>query len=153
LQLAGALDGLYMETTQPYFEDPWSLRDRYIHVILGEMSLDELLFAQSGQHLKTDARLRVHQMLEAQRERQRMFTSCGWFFDTFDRIEPQNVVAYAAQAVLLARQATEIDLAPAVLEDLNLVVSQDTHRNAGEIFSQHLAKADQKMQVQVGFAD
>jgi alpha-amylase/alpha-mannosidase (GH57 family) len=153
LQLAGALDGLYLEVTQPYFEDPWSLRDRYIHVILGELSLDDLLFAQSGQRLKSEARLRIHQMLEAQRERQRMFTSCGWFFDTFDRIEPQNVVAYAAQAVLLARQATGVDLTPAVLEDLNLVVSQDTHRNAGEIFSQHQVKARQKMHVQVGFAD
>jgi len=95
----------------------------------------------------------VHQMLEAQRERQRMFTSCAWFFDTFDRIEPQNVVAYAAQAVLLARQATGVDLTSAVMEDLNLVVSQDTHRSAGEIFSQHLARARQKMQIEVGFAD
>ncbi len=115
LQLAGAVDGLYLEVTQPYFQDPWSLRDHYIHVVLGEMSLDDLLFSQSGQRLKQDARLRVHQMLEAQRERQRMFTSCGWFFDTFDRIEPQNVVAYAAQAVLLARQATGVDLTSAVL--------------------------------------
>ena len=24
LQLAGALDGLYLEVTQPYFQDPWS---------------------------------------------------------------------------------------------------------------------------------
>ena len=53
---------------------------------------------------------RVHLMLEAQRERQRMFTSCGWFFDDFDRIEPKNNVAYAAQAVRLARLATGVDL-------------------------------------------
>ncbi len=153
LQLAGALDGLYLEVTQPYFQDPWSLRDKYIHVILGEMSLDELIFSQAGQRLKTDVGLCVHQMLEAQRERQRMFTSCGWFFDTFDRIEPQNVVAYAAQAVLLAHQATGVDLTSALLEDLNLVVSEDTRRSAGQIFSHHLARARQKSQVEVGFAD
>ncbi len=153
LQLAGALDGLFLEVTQPYFQDPWSLRDQYIHVILGEISLDEFLFTQSGQRLKSDTSLRVHQMLEAQRERQRMFTSCGWFFDTFDRIEPQNVVAYAAQAVLLARQATGVDLTSSVLEDLNLVVSRDTHRSAGAIFNHHLTRARQKILVDVGFAD
>jgi alpha-amylase/alpha-mannosidase (GH57 family) len=153
LQLAGALDGLYLEVTQPYFQDPWRLRDQYIHVILGEMSLDDLLFSQSGQSLNGDGRLRVHQMLEVQRERQRMFTSCGWFFDTFDRIEPQNVVAYAAQAVILARQATGVDLASAVQEDLDLVVSKDSGRSAGETFRHHLTRARQKVYLEVGFAD
>ncbi len=40
-----------------------------------------------------------------------MFTSCGWFFDDFDRIEPKNNIAYAAQAVRLAERATGVDLA------------------------------------------
>ena len=35
--------------------------------------------------------------------------------DDFDRIEPKNNVAYAAQAVLLTRVATGVDLAPAAL--------------------------------------
>jgi len=28
-------------------------------------------------------------LMAAQCERQRMFTSCGWFFEDFDRIEPK----------------------------------------------------------------
>ena len=49
-------------------------------------------------------------LLAAQYERQRVFTSCGWFFDDFGRIEPQNNVAYAAQAVWLTYLATGVDL-------------------------------------------
>ncbi len=42
--------------------------------------------------------------MEIQIARQWMFTSCGWFFDDFDRIEPRNNVAYAAQAISRAER-------------------------------------------------
>ena len=64
-----------------------------------------------------------------------MFTSCGWFFEDFDRIEPRNNVAYAAQAVRLARQATGVDLEPQTARDLQRVVSQRMQLNADAYFS------------------
>jgi hypothetical protein len=79
-------------------------------------------------------------LLESQRERQRMFTSCGWFFDDFDRIEPKNNVAYAAHAVVLARHATGIDLAPAALAALRDARSWRTGLRAGQIFEHYLGR-------------
>jgi hypothetical protein len=31
-----------------------------------------------------------------------LFTSCAWFFDDIDRLEPRQVLAYAARALELA---------------------------------------------------
>jgi len=84
---------------------------------------------------------RLSLLLESQRERQRMFTSCGWFFDDFDRIEPRNNLAYAAQAVRLAQLATGEDLAPQADSDLNLVVSPRTGLRADAVFRVHLERS------------
>ena len=104
------------QTLHPFIADPWALRDRYIHVILGALPAAELIDAAAGRRLPEERSRRIHMLLKAQRERQRMFTSCGWFFDDFDRIEPKNNVAYAAQAVRLTRVATGVNLAPSALE-------------------------------------
>ena len=39
--------------------------------------------------------------MESQAARQKMFTSCGWFFDELNRIEPRNNIGYAAQVTVL----------------------------------------------------
>ncbi len=159
-RLAAELDRLYLDVTSRVFSDPWELRNRYIHVILGETSLDKLANQMSLVALTSEQLRRVHLMLEMQRERQRMFTSCGWFFEDFDRIEPRNNVAYAAQAVYLARLATGVNLESYVQQDLGRVISPLTGANAGQLFVNHLRRADsfQKMHniaenSPVGFAD
>ena len=78
--------------------------------------------------------------IESQRERQRIFTSCGWFFEDFDRIEPKNVITYAAQAVRLARMATGDDLAPQTAADLRHVISPVTGLRADKVFNQQLSR-------------
>jgi hypothetical protein len=152
-RLASELDGLFLETTRPCIANPWSLRDDYIEVILGRMSLDALLRTHAQKTLTTAASERIHLLLEAQRERQRMFTSCGWFFEDFDRIEPRNNVAYAAQAVRLARLATGVDLADQVAADLTHVVSNRTGRTADRVFRQHLRRAEGIQGVRAVFAE
>jgi hypothetical protein len=138
-RLASELDGLYREALSPLVSDPWLLRQRYIHVLLGEVALPALLGEQT-EHTLTHAQVRrVSLLLEAQRERQRMFTSCGWFFEDFDRIEPRNCVAYAAQAVRLTRQATGVDLAPEIIKDLGQVVSPRSGLSAAQVFASYLA--------------
>jgi len=135
-RLAADLDHLYLDSTRPLFKDPWLLRNQYIHVLLGELSLETLFSEHAQRSLTTEESLRVSLLLEAQRERQRMFTSCGWFFEDFDRIEPRNNVAYAAQSVRLARQATGIDLAPQTARDLGRVLSQRVKLSAETVFQQ-----------------
>lgn len=138
--LASELDGLYQEAMRPLVSDPWQLRQRYIHVLLGEIGLPALISQQTERTLTHDQVRRAALLLEAQRERQRMFTSCGWFFEDFDRIEPRNCVAYAAQAVRLARQATGVDLAPGTIEDLHQVVSPSSGLSAAQVFASYLEK-------------
>jgi hypothetical protein len=73
-----------------------------------------------------------------------MFTSCGFFFDEFHRIEPQNNVAYAANAVWLTKSATGLDLQPAVIDRLARVRSKKTGLRADTIFSQTLLRASRE---------
>jgi hypothetical protein len=85
---------------------------------------------------------KIRLLLEAQRERQRIFTSCGWFFDDFSRIEPKNNVAYAAQAVHLARLATGVDLAQQTIALLKHVVSHRTGMRGDIVFQRQLQRAE-----------
>jgi len=88
-----------------------------------------------------DDNTRIQSLLEAQHERQRMYASCGWFFEDFNRIEPRNSVAYAAQAVRLARKATGVDLAPQLMADLKPVVSPTTGLRGDRVLADHLNRA------------
>lgn len=117
--LANNLDDLYIEELSSLTSNPWEVRDRYIHVILGEMKLEQFLGEISKENLTKEQKYRATKLLEAQRERQRMFTSCGWFFDKFDRIESRNNLAYAAQAINLTHLATGIDLSQNMIRDLS----------------------------------
>ena len=152
-RISGELDRLYQDAIRPFISDPWELRNRYIHVILGQISVRELIEGMAGMALTSGQLRRIHLLLEAQRERQRMFTSCGWFFEDFDRIEPKNNVAYAAQAVRLVRLATGVDLSEVVKPDLHRVVSERTHLHADRVFERHLRRAEGVDSVRIGFAD
>jgi hypothetical protein len=140
--LSNELDRLYYDFASRLFPDPWELRNRYIHVLLSEMSLETLTNQLSIVPLTSDQFRRIHLLLEAQRERQRMFTSCGWFFDDFDRIEPKNNVAYAAQAVWLARLATGVDLESDTIPYLTRVKSSHSKISADYVFQKHLRRAE-----------
>ncbi len=152
-RIAGELDRLYLDTVKSFIPDPWALRNRYIHVILGQTTARELVEGMAESALTSDQLRRIHLLLEAQRERQRMFTSCGWFFEDFDRIEPKNNVAYAAQAVRLVRLATGVDLSDFVKPDLHRVISERTHLHADRVFERHLRRAEGVDSVRIGFAD
>ena len=151
-RLASELDGLYLDLTRPFVKDPWDLRNRYIEVMLGQTSAGRLIEAMAGQALP-EAKVRsLHLMLEAQRERQRMFTSCGWFFEDFDRIEPRNNVAYAAQATRLAYLATGVNLEPMAIKLLKRVTSQRSKARADQVFQRHLRRAEAFANDHMGYA-
>ncbi len=152
-RLSQEIDRLYADVAQRLVDDPWELNRRYIHVILQKCSAESLIGEMAGHALTSDQTHRLHLMLEAQRERQRMFTSCGFYFDDFDRIEPKNCVAYAAQAVRLVHLATGVDLEAEVSADLQHVVSQYTHLHADRVFQRHLRRAEGVSSVRVGYAD
>jgi hypothetical protein len=141
--LGFALNRSYLSALSQTIQDPWDLRNRYIHVILGNLTVDELVYQAAGKRLEREEVNRIAALLRAQFERQRMFTSCGWYFEDFSRIEPRNNVAYAAQAVHLTRQATGEDLGPQAMQDLRWVLSHRSGMRGDVIFQQQLRRAQE----------
>jgi hypothetical protein len=139
--LADAIDHEYLKILGDRMENPWELRHRYISVLHGLARLEDLTselcnWTPSGRELD-----RLQALMRAQYERQRMFTSCGWFFDDYDRIEPRNNTAYAAQATWLTRMATGVDLSELAGEELEKVGSWRSDVRADTVFMKHLQRA------------
>lgn len=133
--LAEDIDQGYHAFLSQYITNPWKLRDRYIHVLLGEKSLCDILHGDIDQPLSVNEINQIGMLLAAQYEKQRMFTSCGWFFDNFDRIEPKNNIAYTAQAIWLTNEVMGIDLKQKALNLLNKVRDQHSGLRGDIVFS------------------
>lgn len=104
--IAERLDASYVFQSQKYVQDPWTLRNGYIRVMLGEQSLEELLQQNGLDFVDREKTTLFKLLLEAQITRQKMFTSCGFFFEELNRIEPRNNIGYAAQATALMEEET-----------------------------------------------
>jgi alpha-amylase/alpha-mannosidase (GH57 family) len=130
----------YVQSIRKYSEDPWGLRHDFISVINKQEKIEDYI----KRHIKAalqeeDIRL-ITLLLSAQFERQRMYTSCGWFFDDFDRIEPRNNVAFAAQAVWLTYEATGVDLTEESVGWLKKVKSWRSGLTGDVVFRHHMQR-------------
>lgn len=141
-QLAEDLDRLYIETVSSHVPDPLAMRDRYIEVMLGQLSKAKLIHEMAGKVLSAELTQQISLLLKAQRERQRMFTSCGWYFEDFARIEPKNNIAYAAQAIRLTYKATQVNLAEQAATALQSVLSNNTGLRGDDLFWQQYNRAE-----------
>jgi alpha-amylase/alpha-mannosidase (GH57 family) len=139
-RLVYQLDKVYIESISLLKMDPWKLRNAYIHVMLRQLSAEELIYQYAGKRLDSETVRKIQLLLEAQRERQRIFTSCGWFFDDFSRIEPKNNIAYAAQAVRLTYMASGVNLSESFKADLHYVVSRRTRLRGDKVFEKEMQK-------------
>jgi hypothetical protein len=108
--LADAIDEQFEKAMQEFDTDPWEMRNRYIDVILGKTTFVDWLSSFEFNTANQKVVQKLERLFQAQYERQRMFTSCGWFFDSIDRIEPRNNISYAAHAVWLMEQAGAFNL-------------------------------------------
>lgn len=145
-QIAKAIDEEFLSVVGKHMNDPWQLRHKYIHVLLGQVEFPQLILTLIDHHVEDHDIGRLRLLLEAQFERQRMYTSCGWFFDDFDRIEPRNNVAYAAQAVWLSQRATGRDLSKEASAWLSQVKSWRSGLRADVVFNHHLERAQKSNQ-------
>lgn len=97
------VDTIYAEQSAGLLRRPWEARDRYIKVILArDASLPIFLRDEAAKELTAAERQAVLSLLEMQRNRMLMYTSCGWFFDDITGIESLQVLAYAARVLQLA---------------------------------------------------
>jgi len=99
--LRDEIDAFYETRASTWLKDPWAARDAYVEVILDRSAERLEAFFARHQRVALDptARLEVRRLLEMQRNRLLMFTSCGWFFDEVSSIEPVQILRYAAMAV------------------------------------------------------
>jgi hypothetical protein len=139
--LAEKVDWVYADTMMALGLNPWKLRNEYIKVHLGESTLRDLVQdAENHQRpskvvkLSADDLLKIDLLLQAQFNRQRMYTSCAFFFDDFDRIEPKNNIAYAAQAIRLIEQTCGVDLSTNFRMDLSRAASTDSRLRGDQVF-------------------
>jgi len=135
-KLAEELDHQYQAFASQYTRRIWQLRNEYIHVFLGETDLKSLLKQFINESLTKKEISKIGMILAAQYERQRMFTSCGWFFDRFHRIEPQNNIAYAAQATWLTEQVTGEQIKSRALAVLRKVKDSHTGLRGDTVFAE-----------------
>lgn len=135
-KIAQEIDDEYETYMHQFTSQIWELRNAYIGVFLGELDIKTLLKEYIRQPLKKDEFMKISMLLAAQYERQRIFTSCGWFFEHFHRIEPQNNIAYAAQAVWLTERVTGSVLRQKALAYLKKVKDERTGLRGDTVFAE-----------------
>jgi len=136
--LGSEIDQIFLDTLSPHCDDPWQLLYSFIQVLHGQIRLKDLIRSACTCELTEDTITRIDYLLRAQLNKQRMFTSCGWFFDDFDRIEPRNVVTYAAQAVWWTKMAVGKDLTETAQSLFGNVKSWRSGLRADTIFNNHI---------------
>jgi alpha-amylase/alpha-mannosidase (GH57 family) len=95
------IDAFYESRASAWLKDPWLARDQYVDVVLDRSAERLEAFFARHQRVALDAaaRLEVRRLLEMERNRLLMYTSCGWFFDEVSSIEPVQILRYAAIAI------------------------------------------------------
>jgi alpha-amylase/alpha-mannosidase (GH57 family) len=113
--------------------DPFNARNEFIRVLLGETSIDDFLAYECK--CQGEDTMMVQALLKAQVARQKMYTSCGFFFDELSRIEPRNNIGYAAQAIAWTEFVTGEQLMPDAWQFLSEIKSQRFAINGWTIFT------------------
>jgi Domain of unknown function (DUF3536)/Glycosyl hydrolase family 57 len=137
--LAQRGDRLFEQYAGDTLSDPWAARDAYLPLRNG-WETPESFWAKYGKYQRPpeDALLaqRTLLLLEAQYYQQYSFTSCGFFFEDLDRIEPRNDIAFARRAISLTWQALRVDLQKDFLQDLRAAKSWRTNLTGANLYRQ-----------------
>ena len=109
--LAGQVDACFARETAETLRDPWAARLDYLALRNRWMTPTAFWRRHGvrGHAPRTRLAARAETLLEAEYFVQWMYTSCGWYFEDVDRIEPRNDIAFGRRAVSLVWQATVND--------------------------------------------
>ena len=99
--LRDLIDPVFEARASAHLKDPWAARDDYAAVLLDRSPerLDAFFATHARGQLDPAARVEARRLLELERNRLLMYTSCGWFFDEISAIEPVQILRYAAMAL------------------------------------------------------
>ena len=123
--LRGEVDEVFEKQLSPYC-DPWKLRDESIELWLSgirrsdeeKRESEDAFISARLPDLDENDRRRALSLLDAQRMRMFMYTSCGWFFSDVSGIETKQVVSYAVRAAQLTQDISGVNLMEELLENL-----------------------------------
>ena len=95
-----------------YYNDIWDARNNYIDVVLdrSQETIEKFLAENTCKKLSKQEKVKAIKLMEIQRSCMLMYTSCGWFFAEISGIETTQIMKYAARAIELAEEFTDIDL-------------------------------------------
>ena len=139
--LREGLDRLSDETDRTYEmamsrltgKDPWEIRNKYIEVLLNPSEADSFYKEYgSGKKSPSDKRL-FFKLLEGQKNKMFMFTSCGWFFSDISGIEPIQNLMYAARVIALYDSFYSVSPEKAFLEYLSDAESNEPAKGNGAV--------------------
>ena len=99
-------DALYEARAGQLLKDAWQARDDYVDVVLARTPDRVAAFLERHARAALDdaGRVEALRLLELQRNRMLMYTSCGWFFDELSGLEPVQILRYAALVAQYARE-------------------------------------------------
>ena len=128
-----ALDLRFVELAGRWVDDPWAARDDYIRVLLAPSAESHGRFLERHRRrpLGAGEAARLWKLLEMQRHRMAMFTSCGWFFNDPAGLETVQVLRYAARAAELAAELFGDDLEVRLVRDLDAVHGNRVEEGTG----------------------
>jgi alpha-amylase/alpha-mannosidase (GH57 family) len=154
--LAGRMNEILERETVGGLRDPWAARDDYLALRNRWMSHNAFWAKHSAKRKLFRNRpleTRLLRLLEAQYFGQCMYTSCGFFFEDLDRIEPRNDIAYARKAISCVWQATGIDLQTRFLADLQSARSARTGVSGADLYRRLPARSEEELPPLDGASD
>lgn len=136
--LATRGDRLFEQYAAETLADPWAARDAYLPVRNAWEPTESFWqrFGKNGVQPAEHLAWRTMQLLEAQYYQQYSFTSCGFFFEDLDRIEPRNDIGFARRAISLYWLALGVDLQRDFVRDLHSTRSWRTFLRGDELYRQ-----------------
>jgi len=134
--LRDEIDALFESRAGGWLKDPWEARDGYVDVILDRTPerLAAWLDGQARVPLDDAGRLEITRLLEMQRHRMLMYTSCGWFFDDLAGLEPVQNLKYAALALHYFRQLGGGALESELIRRLSAAPGDDRFPDGGDVY-------------------
>ncbi len=135
--LGGVLDEVYEKHMTPFHSDPWALRNLYIDLLVNHTDERLTQFLQTHfQPLGEEEQTRVLRLLEMQRQRLLMFTSCAWFFDEVTGIETVQVLQYACRAIQIVTGLSDRPVNARFMEKLSAMEpNHPEYENGAEVYA------------------
>jgi hypothetical protein len=122
--------------------DPWEARNNYIQVIVApedESRKEQFLKDTLKDYEKQENRAKAIRLLEIQKFCLFSFTSCGWFFNDIEGLEPVQNMRYALRAMQLLKPFLPMgdNLKSEILYILARATSNEHKWNGAEVFTKY----------------